>query len=758
MCSHVILFLWLLQNFFLHVHHNYSCRAFGAFVIFPVVFFSKTIFLYMTVNCLKSNSYGRVLRKDNYYSISVLNQEKRYYFCLPIYTLNINNCKRVLITSNDENKKCIECSDSFKLKNGTCSEYFEDVIEYKDNMNDQTKNTLKKNNITSKLKGVVETKCLLRTNRGCSHCSDGYYLSSEHNEVYNNFNLECLKCENVCKTCYNLTYCTSCLSSYFLNSEIKCQSLGELSEKCSVKLPTGGGCAICKNGFYKVEKDCLTCDISCDTCVNSYSCLSCSDGYFTISGESNKLCENNKTLKNCSKATTNGCIVCDDGFFIKNGRCNKCSDNCTVCSSAEICDLCVTPNYVLTNSKCLYFSSVENCIEAIDSKCVKCEGANQPSDDGENCLHNTSYGLIVGVPISISIVIIISIATFIIITYSYVLKIKQKKVSLNVCTFLMSRSNIEMYKLCDTLVANKIKLKFDLSSDSELIKVDTETRDLICIGNTSKNNMKVQFSVLEGCDCYKIRTVPSIVTLKHGEACEFEIFINPLCSCDIKDDIMVIGLELKTGTQYNERVKIETNTENTTKLNYNELEETKKIGEGSFGIVYKGNYRGNVVAIKRMKESTSDEKGKMVEFENEVSMLYKFRSEFIVHFYGAVFIPNKVCLVTEFAQFGSMQDLMKHKTNKEVDVKMRIKIMIDAAQGIYYLHENNILHRDIKPDNILVISLDLNEKVNGKLTDFGSSRNINLLMTNMTFTKGIGTPTYMAPEILMKEKYKKNAD
>ena len=48
--------------------------------------------------------------------------------------------------------------------------------------------------------------------------------------------------------------------------------------------------------------------------------------------------------------------------------------------------------------------------------------------------------------------------------------------------------------------------------------------------------------------------------------------------------------------------------------------------------------------------------------------------------------------------------------------------------------------------------------LNAKLTDFGSSRNINMLMTNMTFTKGVGTPKYMAPEILKREHYKKAAD
>ena len=59
---------------------------------------------------------------------------------------------------------------------------------------------------------------------------------------------------------------------------------------------------------------------------------------------------------------------------------------------------------------------------------------------------------------------------------------------------------------------------------------------------------------------------------------------------------------------------------------------------------------------------------------------------------------------------------------------------------------------------MLVVSLVSNVNVNAKLTDFGTSRNINLLMTNMTFTKGIGTPVYMAPEILQQEYYKKSAD
>ena len=72
-------------------------------------------------------------------------------------------------------------------------------------------------------------------------------------------------------------------------------------------------------------------------------------------------------------------------------------------------------------------------------------------------------------------------------------------------------------------------------------------------------------------------------------------------------------------------------------------------------------------------------------------------------------------------------------------------------------HKNIALNLNVKPDNVLVFSLDDVIGVNGKLTDFGSSRNVNLLMTNMTFTKGVGTPVYMAPEVHNK-KFKKAAD
>ena len=109
-------------------------------------------------------------------------------------------------------------------------------------------------------------------------------------------------------------------------------------------------------------------------------------------------------------------------------------------------------------------------------------------------------------------------------------------------------------------------------------------------------------------------------------------------------------------------------------------------------------------------------------------------------------------MVTEYAKYGSLNDLMK-RFNNPIDERIRIKILIDCSKGISYLHTNGIIHRDIKPDRFLIFDIQNVDKIiiNAKLTDFGSSRNINMLMTNMTFTKGVGSPKFMAPEILKQD-------
>ncbi|ELP89926.1 protein serine/threonine kinase, putative [Entamoeba invadens IP1] len=742
--------------------------------------------------------------------------------CIPSYyksnTENSDYClpstfrEKYLILTSNAIKTIYECQSTYGLYDNSCTLVRTFKLNNQFNKDLKTSNKLvideydKKNQNSYKyMKNDALTDCEIMTTKGCVKCNEKFYLS----------NNKCLPCKGKCVTCYNSTYCLSCSTDlYFLNVNNECELASDLRSRCQNSMPNDVGCAICKNGYFKDKNDCVKCDPSCATCTEISKCLTCIDNSFLTPSES-YLCQSFDGLTNCIDKTKSGCKSCADGYYLNlaNNRCYQCNSECQLCTSDVSCTLC-KDNYILKNERCENITTVQFCVKALHNYCTQCENNKKLSEDGLSCVDDKKLFLKVGVPILVIFFVIIFG------TISVILLQKTKKEEAKVCIFDMKKSNVTFTNISTKICSNKKVLEFTGESDTD-IDVNVESRELLCIGNKGKTPIKIQFTVKEGCDQYSIRTEPKLVTLKKNFACEFEVFITPNFSSKIEDEVACVCLDVNEGKEEVILIKIRASTKPSTRLDYHELIEDKKIGEGTFGTVYKGTYRGNLVAIKRMKFSvencdstkiggtanytnlnnktngmnnlntqqtnsgtatqestnyntndtsknttknntnfsmTENDEQRFEDFANEVSMLDKFRSEYIVHFYGAVFVPSKICMVTEFAQFGSLHDLMKHKKSDEVDINVRIKILIDSSKGIEYLHTNGILHRDIKPDNILVFSLDITEKVIAKLTDFGSSRNVNLLQTNMTFTKGIGTPTYMAPEILKQEKYKKSAD
>ena len=88
-----------------------------------------------------------------------------------------------------------------------------------------------------------------------------------------------------------------------------------------------------------------------------------------------------------------------------------------------------------------------------------------------------------------------------------------------------------------------------------------------------------------------------------------------------------------------------------------------------------------------------------------------------------------------------------------------MKCLADAANAMKFLHDNGIIHRDLKSDSLLVVSLNPNSDVLCKITDFGESRKGMDQTRTMTMTVGVGTPYYMAPEMLRCEnKYTRAVD
>ncbi|KAK4486614.1 hypothetical protein RD792_006865 [Penstemon davidsonii] len=177
----------------------------------------------------------------------------------------------------------------------------------------------------------------------------------------------------------------------------------------------------------------------------------------------------------------------------------------------------------------------------------------------------------------------------------------------------------------------------------------------------------------------------------------------------------------------------------------------ERIGLGSYGEVYRGDWHGTEVAVKKFLDQ--DLTGESLEeFRSEVRIMKRVRHPNVVLFMGAVTRPPNLSIVTEFLPRGSLYRLI-HRPNNQLDERRRLRMALDAARGMNYLHNCTpmIVHRDLKSPNLLV---DKNWVV--KVCDFGLSR-----MKNSTFLSSrstAGTAEWMAPEVLRNEPSNEKCD
>lgn len=173
------------------------------------------------------------------------------------------------------------------------------------------------------------------------------------------------------------------------------------------------------------------------------------------------------------------------------------------------------------------------------------------------------------------------------------------------------------------------------------------------------------------------------------------------------------------------------------------------IGTGSYGEVYKATLHGKTVAVKKMHVRTL--KAEQVDsFCSEAGLMCQLDHKNVVLFIGAVTEPSNLSIITEFCSRGSLADMLLDP-QVEITYPRKVQALLDAAYGMLYLHQSNptILHRDLKSDNLLV-SADWTVKV----ADFGLTR---FMSTGKAMTQ-VGTPMWMAPEVICGSQYSEKAD
>ena len=190
-------------------------------------------------------------------------------------------------------------------------------------------------------------------------------------------------------------------------------------------------------------------------------------------------------------------------------------------------------------------------------------------------------------------------------------------------------------------------------------------------------------------------------------------------------------------------------------------EEVKKFGEmaeGSFGIVYRGEWEGANVAVKEMRLPAAnlgaEELEEVVgEYRKEVSRLCQLRHPNVLSFFGTVTNLPTLGIVTELMEMD-MRKYLRTPSSKQDPLWERLAIARQAFCGVAYLHRRRLVHRDVKPENFLLSGQGASRLC--KVCDFGLARVKEA--SHIDTMRIAGTMTYIAPEVHRGEPFDERSD
>ena len=186
-------------------------------------------------------------------------------------------------------------------------------------------------------------------------------------------------------------------------------------------------------------------------------------------------------------------------------------------------------------------------------------------------------------------------------------------------------------------------------------------------------------------------------------------------------------------------------------ISYSGLTFMEVLKEGEFGTIYRGEWNTETVIIKRLRHIDDHSRKN---FEREVEILSRLHNPHIVQFYGACLDEGLECVVIEYMAKGSLVELLNQQ-DKRLSAQDKLKIAGEVIKGLHYLHENKMLHRDLRSGNVLI-----NQDGHAKLTDFHTAEAstqslLSAYGPNQETSASVDTT---APEMLEKGEYTESSE
>eukprot|EP01017_Pseudomicrothorax_dubius_P019586 TRINITY_DN2151_c0_g1_i12.p1 TRINITY_DN2151_c0_g1~~TRINITY_DN2151_c0_g1_i12.p1 ORF type:complete len:658 (+),score=80.69 TRINITY_DN2151_c0_g1_i12:131-2104(+) len=173
----------------------------------------------------------------------------------------------------------------------------------------------------------------------------------------------------------------------------------------------------------------------------------------------------------------------------------------------------------------------------------------------------------------------------------------------------------------------------------------------------------------------------------------------------------------------------------------------KTIGRGSYAVVNLGLDRrtNRVVALKTYAKSSLDDTIKISNVLREVKILSSIYHPRIIQMFGCFETPTEITIVLEYIGSICLADYLRHSRDRRLEEPEACRLVYNVLEALHYLHSNNIIHRDLKLENLL-----LDHSRNLKLIDFGFAEVTDSFELHKLYC---GTPSYMPPEIVTRTPY-----